>query len=68
MIKFVLWIISSVMLLGITFAGVFGIFCLVIMLWTGCSFNEAVIKLREAVNDREQEDFSMDAGKRDDGC
>ena len=62
MIKFVLWIISSVMLLGITFAGVFGIFCLVIMLWTGCSFNEAVIKLREAVNDREQEDFSMDAG------
>lgn len=32
------------------------------MLWTGCSFNEAVIKLREAVNDREQEDFSMDAG------
>ena len=33
-----------------------------IMLWTGCSFNEAVIKLREAVNDREQEDFSMDAG------
>ena len=57
MIKFVLWIISSAMLLGITFAGVFGIFCLAIMIWTGCSFNEAVIKLREAVNDREQEDF-----------
>ena len=64
MVKFTLWIISSVMLLGITFAGVFGIFCLVIMIWTGCSFNEAVIKLREAVNDREQEDFSMDAGTK----
>lgn len=62
MINFTLWLISSVMLLGITFAGVFGIFCLVIMLWTGCSFNEAVIKLREAVNDREQEEFSMDEG------
>ena len=45
MIKFVLWIISSAMLLGITFAGVFGIFCLAIMIWTGCSFNEAVRKI-----------------------
>ena len=76
MIKFVLWIISSAMLLGITFAYIIAnliglIYCIAALtkhiivpklLFDLKFFKIAVIKLREAVNDREQEDFSMDAG------